>query len=77
MHADIKLENILYLEVIIYLIQGVVKLCDFGFAHISNPLSEGHLDHQLSHPNKENQTSKDIVGTLEYLDPEYVQGRKS
>lgn len=45
----------------IMIANGTVKLCDFGYAHRSNT-SEAHTD---------------IVGTLEYLPPEYVNGYDS
>jgi serine/threonine protein kinase len=38
--------------------KGTVKLCDFGYAH------------QHPHTNQQQQ----IIGTLEYLPPEYARG---
>jgi serine/threonine protein kinase len=42
--------------------KGTVKLCDFGYAHL--------------HQNGENDKDckEEVVGTLEYLPPEYAQG---
>ena len=41
--------------------KGTVKLCDFGYAHL--------------HQNGENhKINGEVVGTLEYLPPEYAQG---
>jgi serine/threonine protein kinase len=45
-------------------IQGTVKLCDFGYAHRHDPA-------------KTLVPSEQVVGTMEYLPPEYAQGRDS
>lgn len=42
--------------------KGTVKLCDFGYAHL----------HQNGESHKNNEG--EVVGTLEYLPPEYAQG---
>lgn len=56
-HADVKLENIMISNVLSTLMQGTVKLCDFGYAH--------------KHPAT---GCEQVVGTLEYLSPEYAKG---
>jgi serine/threonine protein kinase len=42
--------------------KGTVKLCDFGYAH-QHQSGENHKD-----------SKEEVVGTLEYLPPEYAQG---
>lgn len=57
----------------------MVKLCDFGFAHIGDKGDRGDRGYGSGkeHGEGDSKIGKDIVGTLEYLDPEYVQGKVS
>lgn len=38
LHRDLKLENILYHFVQFYFIQGMIKICDFGWSTVSEEM---------------------------------------
>ena len=69
-------------NVILSFIQGRVKLCDFGYDTTIksntniNPKENTNTVNNSDNNSKENTNidTQEIVGTLQYLSPQYVQG---